>query len=71
MCVCLFRATLEAYGSSQARARIRAVAAGLHHSHSNAVSEPHLQPTLQLTAMPDPQPTEQDHLHPHGYQFGS
>ena len=29
----LFRAALAAYGSSQARGRIRAVAAGLHHSH--------------------------------------
>ena len=37
---CLFRAVPEAYGSSQARGRIRAVAAGLHHSHSNARSEP-------------------------------
>ena len=27
-------------------------------SHSNAGSEPRLQPTLQLTAMPDPYPTE-------------
>ena len=31
-----------AYGSSQARGLIGAVAAGLHHSHSNAGSEPHL-----------------------------
>ena len=30
------------------------VAAGLHHSHSNASSEPHLQPTPQLTATRDP-----------------
>ena len=29
-----------AYGSSQARVQIRAAAAGLHHSHSNAGSEP-------------------------------
>ena len=42
------------YGSSQARGLIRAVAAGLHPSHSNARSELHLQPTPQLTAMPDP-----------------
>ena len=34
-----FRAIPTAYGSSQARSRIRAVAAGLHHSHSNARSE--------------------------------
>ena len=34
---CLFRATLAADGSAQARGRIRAVAvaAGLHHSHSS------------------------------------
>ena len=31
----LFRATPAAYGSSQARGRIGAAAAGLHHSHSN------------------------------------
>ena len=36
----LFRATPEAYGGSQARGPIRATAAGLHHSHSNARSEP-------------------------------
>ena len=35
-----------AYGSSPARGRIRAAAAGLHHSHSNTRSELHLQPTL-------------------------
>ena len=43
-----------AYGGSQARGLIRAVAAGLHHSHSNAGSEPRLQTTPQLTAPPDP-----------------
>ena len=48
-----------AYGGSQARGRIGAVAASLRQSHSNAESEPHLQPTPQLTATPDPQPTEQ------------
>ena len=32
------------------RNRIRAVAASLYHSHHNARSEPHLQPTPQLTA---------------------
>ena len=46
------RATPEAYGDSQARGRIGAVAASLHHSHSNARSEPHLRLTPQLTAMP-------------------
>ena len=33
---------------------IAALAAGLHHSHSNAGSEPRLRPTPQLTATPDP-----------------
>ena len=43
-------ATPAAYGGSQARGRIRPVAAGLHHSHSNTGSELHLWPTPQLTA---------------------
>ena len=54
---CLFafsRAAPAAYGGSQARSRIGAIAAGLHQSHSNAGSESHLRPTPQLTAMPDP-----------------
>ena len=39
---------------SQARDLIGAVDASLYQSHSNARSEPFLQPTPQLTAMPDP-----------------
>ena len=39
-----FRATPAAYGGSQARGQIRARAAGLHHSHSNAGSKLCLQP---------------------------
>ena len=50
----LFRAASMAYGGSQARGGIGAVAASLHHSHSNAGSKPHLRPTSQLRAMPDP-----------------
>ena len=50
----LFRAIPTAYGGSQARSLIGAVAAGLYHSHSQARSEPRLQPTPQLTATPDP-----------------
>ena len=50
----LFRATPVSHGSSQARGLIRAVAASLHHRHSNARSKPHLQPTPQLTETPDP-----------------
>ena len=53
-----FRAAPAAYGSSQARGRIGATAASLHHSHSNARSEPYLQTISQLTAVPDPKPTE-------------
>ena len=37
-----FRAAPAAFGGSQARGRIGATAAGLHHSHSNVRSEPHL-----------------------------
>ena len=48
------RATPSAHGGSQASGRIGAVTTGLHQSHSNAGSEPHLQPTPQLTAMLDP-----------------
>ena len=49
-----FRAISVAYGGSQVRGQIRAIAARLYHSHSNTGSEPHLQPTPQLMAMPDP-----------------
>lgn len=44
-------------------------AASLHYSHSNTGSKPHLRPTPQLMAAPDPQPTEQSqgsNLCPHG-----
>ena len=50
---CLFRAAPTAYGSSQNWGQIGAAASGLHHSHSNTGSEPHLQPTPQLTALLD------------------
>ena len=58
-----------AYAGSQARGQIGTVAAGLRHRHSNARSEPSLQPTPQLTAMLDPQPTERgqgSNPQPHG-----
>ena len=45
---CLIRATPAAYGDSQARGTIRAMAASL--SHSNAWSKPCLWPTPQLMA---------------------
>ena len=45
-----------AYGGSQARGWIGAIAAGLRHSHShsNLGSKPYLQTTPQLMATPDP-----------------
>ena len=43
-----------AFGGSQARGQIGAEAVGLRHSHSNLELEPHLGPTPQFTAMPDP-----------------
>ena len=49
-----FRATLVAYGSSQARGQVGATAADLCHSQSNVGSELRVQPTPQLTATPDP-----------------
>ena len=48
----LFRAADTAYEGSQARGRIRAVIAGLHHSHSSVRTEQHLRSTPQLMAMP-------------------
>ena len=53
-CFLLFTAAPMAYGGSQAGGRIGAIATSLHHNHSKAGSEPRLQPTPQLTAMPDP-----------------
>ena len=52
------RVTPVAYGDSQARGWIGAVATSHSHSHSNAISELSLQPTPKLTATPDPQPIE-------------
>ena len=51
----LFMAAPAAYGSSWARGQIRAVAAGLCHSHSysNVGSELRLLPMPQLVAMPE------------------
>ena len=48
----LFRAEPKAYRCSYTRGLIRAVAAGLHQTHSYAGSEPRLWPTPQLTATP-------------------
>ena len=52
--ICLFRAAPTAYGGSQARGPVEAVATGVCHNHSHSGSEPRLQPTLQLMATPDP-----------------
>ena len=54
-----FRAIAAAYGGSPANGPMRAVAAGLYHSHSKAGSKLRLQPTPELTANPDPRPAEQ------------
>ena len=54
----LFRGAPVAYGNSWARGQIRAEAAGLYHSHSNAGSEFNLQPSLQLVEMADSHPTK-------------
>ena len=47
-----------AVGGSQARGPVGAAAASLHQSHGNSGSELRLQPTPQLTTMPDPSSTE-------------
>ena len=49
-----FRAAPTAYGGSQARGPIGATSTSLYHSHSHVGSQLSLQPTPQLTAMPDP-----------------
>ena len=49
----LFRAAPATYGSLQARGRIGAAPASLHHSHDNARSEPYLQTIPQFMAMLD------------------
>ena len=48
-----------AYGGSQPRGQIRAIAARLPHTHSNARSKPRLRTKPQLMATLDPYPTEQ------------
>ena len=52
MYIFIFRASPEAYGGSQPRDPIGAVATGLCHSHSNSESEPSLRLTPQLMATP-------------------
>ena len=55
-CFLLFRTVPTAYGGSQARGHIRAVAAGLHHSHSRTRSELSLWPTHTSQQCWIPQP---------------
>ena len=55
--ILVFRAA-PAYGDFHAKGPIRATAASLHHSHSNAGSQPQLRPTPQLTVALDPQSTK-------------
>ena len=50
----LSRAAPAAYGCSQARGLIGALATGLHQNHSDMGSEPHLRSTPELTETPDP-----------------
>ena len=67
------RAIPMAYGGSQARGRIGAVAAILHHSHSNARSEP-LSVTYTRAHINIGSLTEQgqgSNPCPHGYKSGS
>ena len=71
---CLFKAAPTAYGGFQSRGLIRATAASLRQSHSNAGSKSHLRPTPQFMATLDPQPTEQaqgSNPKPHGFQSDS
>ena len=74
---CLFafsRAAPLAYGGSQARGSIGAIATVLHHSHNNTGSELHLRPTPQLTTTRDPRLTEQgqgSNPQPHGSESES
>ena len=66
----LHKAASVAYGSSQAKGRTGTVAAGLHHSHSNARSQPPVQPTPHLMAELDPRPSkcgQGSNAHPHRY----
>ena len=65
---CIFafsRAAPTAYGGSQARGPVGAVAAGLYQSHSKAKSELRPPPTPQLTAMPTEQ-SQGSNLQHHG-----
>ena len=58
-----------AYGGSKARGLIGVLAASICQGHSNVGSEPRLQPTPELMATLDPQPSKQgqgSNPQPHG-----
>ena len=67
-CFCLFRAAPAACGGSQARGLISPVAAGLCQNHSNARSNPHLQPVAHGNTG---SLTQGLNLQPHGSQSDS
>ena len=78
MCVCVsfsfFLGCTHSIWRSAGQGSMGAIAASLHHSHSNTRSKLHLQPIPQFKATPDPLPTEQgqgSNLRPHGYQQNS
>ena len=50
----LFRAAPVAYGGSQARGQVGAIAFGLHYSHGNVGSKLYLQTTPQLMVTVNP-----------------
>ena len=66
---CLFRAAPHSIWRFPGWSGIGALAAGLHHSHSKARSEPDLRTTPQFTVTPAPKPTERGqgwNPQPHG-----
>ena len=66
----LFGASSTAYGSSQSRGRIGGAPAGLCHSHTNARSEPHLQPVHSLWKHQILKPAEQGQgLNPYPHKY--
>ena len=71
---CFLGLHLQHMEVSRLGGQIWAAAASPRHSHSNARPKPCLQPTPQLRATPDPQPTERSQRanpHSHGHQSDS
>ena len=67
---CLLRAAPAACGGSQAGSGIRAVAAGLHHSHSHMGSEPRVIPPLTQGQILNTEKGHGSNPNPHGYWSG-